>query len=45
MCFGKKTLRTVEGSIRRHDQKWISKSCPEVRFTVNGMEVKKPEYY
>lgn len=40
-CFGKKTLRTVEGSIRRHDQKWINKSCPEVRITVNGMEVKK----
>lgn len=46
ICFGKKTLRTVEGSIRRHDQKWINKSWPEVRITVNVMEVKKKtEWY
>jgi len=45
ICFGKKTLRTVEGSIRRHDQKRINKSWPEVRITVNGMRVKKTEWY
>jgi hypothetical protein len=40
ICFGKKT-RTVEGSVKRHYQKWINKSWPEVRTTVNGMEVKR----
>jgi hypothetical protein len=45
ICSGKKTLRTVEGSIKRHDQKWINKSWPEFRITVNGMEVKQPEWY
>lgn len=44
ICFGKKTLGTVEGPVRRHDQKWINKSWPEVRITLNGMEVKKPEW-
>ena len=30
-------MRTVEGSIRRNDQKWTIRSWPEVRITVNGV--------
>jgi hypothetical protein len=38
-------MRTVEESIRSLDQKWVNKSWHEVRITVNGMEVNKPEWF